>query len=124
MPEARPKSGRPHLNQGCQTVCFQTKNTNLGKFFMFLQLKMSVYLMDTWSILRSFVIFYLHLGKLVVIWYLFPVLVFCTKKNLATLISSEKNSRIAENVFTVVAVKILPAKNMYVHFGLEDEKES
>jgi hypothetical protein len=60
----------------------------------------------------------------VVIWYLFPVLVFCTKKNLATLISSEKNSRIAENVFTVVAVKILSAKNMYVHFGLEDEKES
>jgi hypothetical protein len=33
----------------------------LGKFFMFLQLKMSVYLMDTWSILRSFVIFYGHL---------------------------------------------------------------
>jgi hypothetical protein len=42
---------------------------------------MLVYFMDTWSNLRSFVIFYGYL----VIWYIFPVLVFCTKKNLATL---------------------------------------
>jgi hypothetical protein len=43
--------------------------------------------MDTWSILRSFVIpilwtFGIGHGNLV---YIFPVLVFCTKKNMATL---------------------------------------
>jgi hypothetical protein len=36
-------------------------------------------------ILRSFVIFYGHFVQFVVIWYIFPVLVFCNKKNLATL---------------------------------------
>jgi hypothetical protein len=33
-------------------------------------------------------IFYGHLVKFVVIWYIFPVLVFCTKKNLATLLAT------------------------------------
>jgi hypothetical protein len=47
--------------QGCQMVCFQTKNPNLGKFWRVLQWKMLVYFMDSWSILRSFVIFYGHL---------------------------------------------------------------
>jgi hypothetical protein len=47
--------------QGCQMVCFQTKNPNLGKFWWVLQWKMMVYSMDTWSILRSSVIFYGHL---------------------------------------------------------------
>jgi hypothetical protein len=56
--------------------------------------------MDTWSILWSFVIFYGHLVHFTVfcyiLWtfgivrgnlvYFFPVLVFCTKKNLATLL--------------------------------------
>jgi hypothetical protein len=42
--------------------------------------------MDAWSIVRPFVIFYGHFLKLEVIWYIFPVLVFCTKKNLATLL--------------------------------------
>jgi hypothetical protein len=37
--------------------------------------------------LRAFGIFYGHLVHFVVIWYIFPVLVFCTKKNLATLLS-------------------------------------
>jgi hypothetical protein len=41
--------------------------------------------MDTWSILRSFVIFYGYLVLFVVIWYIFTVLVFCTIKNLAAL---------------------------------------
>jgi hypothetical protein len=66
-------------------VCFQTKNSGLGKFWMVLQWKMLVYFMDTWSILRPFVIFYGHLVEFVVIWYIFHVLVFCTKINLATL---------------------------------------
>jgi hypothetical protein len=42
-------------------VCFQTKNPNLGKFWTVLQWKMIVYFMDTWSILRSFDVFYGHL---------------------------------------------------------------
>jgi hypothetical protein len=66
-------------DQGCQMVCFQTKNPNFGKLWRVLQWKMMVYFIDTRSISRSFVIFY---GHLVVY---FPVLVFCTKKNLATL---------------------------------------
>jgi hypothetical protein len=51
---------RCHTNtrQGCQMVCFQTKNPNLGTFLRVLQWKMMVYFKDTWSILRSFVIFY------------------------------------------------------------------
>jgi hypothetical protein len=47
--------------QGCQMVCFQTKNSNLGKILRVLQWNMMAYVMDTWSILRSFVIFYGHL---------------------------------------------------------------
>jgi hypothetical protein len=40
-----------YTGQGCQTVCFQTKNPNLGKFWRVLQWKMMVYFMNTWSIL-------------------------------------------------------------------------
>jgi hypothetical protein len=47
--------------QGCQMVYFQTENPNLGKFWRVLQWKMLIYFMDTWSILRSFVMFYGHL---------------------------------------------------------------
>jgi hypothetical protein len=56
--------------QGCQMVCFQTKNPNLGKFWRVLQWKKMVYFTDTWSSLWSFVIFYGHLEKLLVIWYI------------------------------------------------------
>jgi hypothetical protein len=66
-------------------VCFRTKNLNLGKFWRVLQWKMLAYCIDIWSILQSFGIFYGHWVYFVVIWYNFPVLVFCTKKNLATL---------------------------------------
>jgi hypothetical protein len=40
---------------------FRTKNPNLGKFWSVSQWKMMVYFSDTWSILRSFVVFYGHL---------------------------------------------------------------
>jgi hypothetical protein len=33
--------------QGCQMVCFKTKNPNLGKFWRALELKMFVDFMDT-----------------------------------------------------------------------------
>jgi hypothetical protein len=34
-------------------------------------------------------IFYGHLAYFVAIWYIFPVLVCCTKKNLATLVETD-----------------------------------
>jgi hypothetical protein len=45
-----------------------------------------VYFMDIRYILQPFEIFYDRLVYFVVIWYIFPVLVHCTKKNLATLV--------------------------------------
>jgi hypothetical protein len=63
-------------------VCFQTKNPNLGKFWRALDGKMLIYFMDIWNILRTFGKFLLHF---VLILYIFPVLVSCTNKNLATL---------------------------------------
>jgi hypothetical protein len=65
---------------GCQMVCFQTKNTNLGKFWRVLRWKTLVYFEVIWSNLwpsghRYFT----------VIWYNFPVLVSRKQKNLATL---------------------------------------
>jgi hypothetical protein len=50
-----------------------------------LQLKILVYFMTIWSIIRPLEIFYGHLVYFVVIWYISPRLAFCTKKNLATL---------------------------------------
>jgi hypothetical protein len=41
----------PCLQQGCQMVCFQNKNPNLGKLWRVLQWKMLFNFMDTWSIL-------------------------------------------------------------------------
>jgi hypothetical protein len=49
------------FDQGCQMVCFQTRNPNLGKFWRVSQWKMMVYFMETWSLLQSFVIFCGHL---------------------------------------------------------------
>jgi hypothetical protein len=71
------KSG---VTQGCQMVYyFQTKNINLGKFLDGLRMEMLVNLV-------SFGIFY---GHLVISWsygIFSPVLVYCVKKNLATLV--------------------------------------
>jgi hypothetical protein len=68
------------LNQGCQMVYFQTKNTNLGKFWRALWWQILVHLMPIWYILWPFGIFCGHLV------YFSPVLVCCSKKNPATLI--------------------------------------
>jgi hypothetical protein len=59
-------------DQGCQIVCFQTNNPNLGKFFRVLLWKILVYFMTIRSILRPLKIFYEHLVYFVVIWYIFP----------------------------------------------------
>jgi hypothetical protein len=58
-------------SQGCQMVCFQTKNPNLGKFWRALDGKMLIYFMANWNILRTFGIFYVHLVEFVFIWYIF-----------------------------------------------------
>jgi hypothetical protein len=63
-------------------VCFQTKNPNLGTFWRVLQWKILAYFMIIWSILRQYfrAIWY-------ILWFFgifFPILVFCTKENLAT----------------------------------------
>jgi hypothetical protein len=98
--------------QGCQMVYFQTKNPTLGKFWRALDWKMLICIMPIWNILWTFGIFYDHLvqfwkaldwkmlmyfiaiwiiyghsGYFRTIWYIFPVLVSWTKKNLATLLS-------------------------------------
>jgi hypothetical protein len=71
-------------------VYFQTKNTNLGKFWKVLQWKMLVYFMAILVFLRPTVVFHGHLYAFVDIWYIFPNLVFCAKKNLATLVKRKK----------------------------------
>jgi hypothetical protein len=61
---------RRQYHRVCLMVRFQTKNTNLDKFWRVLVLKgqMLLYFMAIWPI-----------------WYIFSALVCCTKKNLATL---------------------------------------
>jgi hypothetical protein len=53
-------------------VYFQIKNRILGKLGRVFQSKMLVYVMDIWSILCPFNIFYGHLLYLGVLWYIFP----------------------------------------------------
>jgi hypothetical protein len=76
------------VNQGCQMVYFQTKNPILVIFGRSCNRR-------CWSILRPFGIFYGHLRHFMAIRYImwlfgifFIVLVCCTKKNLATLVST------------------------------------
>jgi hypothetical protein len=61
--------------QGCQMVCFKTKNPNLGKFWRALEWKMLVYFMTIWNIIHPFGIIYGRFVSLVVIWYIFLNLV-------------------------------------------------
>jgi hypothetical protein len=60
------------MDQGCQMVCFQTKNPDLGKFWRVLLWKILVYFMTIWYILRPLEIIYGHLVYFVVIWNIFP----------------------------------------------------
>jgi hypothetical protein len=81
--------------QGCQMVYFQTKNWNLGIFRKVLQCKTLVYFMDilVYVLYGPIVYFFGHLLYFVVILSIYPVLVFCTKKNLATLARSCRTQR-------------------------------
>jgi hypothetical protein len=61
----------PVPNQGCQMVCFQTKNPNLGKFWRALEWKVLLYFMIIWNILLPF-------GMMYSLWsfgIFFPILV-------------------------------------------------
>jgi hypothetical protein len=62
-----------YVGQSCQMVYFQTKDPNLGKFWRAFHWKVLVYFLAFWHIC------WLFLGTY------FTVLVYCTKKNLATL---------------------------------------
>jgi hypothetical protein len=78
-------------------VYFQTKNPNLGKFLA-LDRKMPIYYMSIWNILRTFWIIYDHWVHFVIIWYIFSVLVLCTKKNLATLVLPQISRNLKKSV--------------------------
>jgi hypothetical protein len=68
--------------QGCQMVYFQTKNPDVGKFWSVLQWKMlGIFWPFGLFYILPFRIFIAHLVY-------FSLLVFCTKKNLATLVAS------------------------------------
>jgi hypothetical protein len=78
-------------------VCYQTKNSNLGKFSMALDWKKWICFVAIGNNLRTFEIFYDHLVHYVFIWYIlcsfgtfFAVLVPRTNKNLATLARKRK----------------------------------
>jgi hypothetical protein len=66
------KIGKNGAEQGCQMVCFQTKNTNLGKFWRVLQWKFLVYFMVICTILRPFGVFYGYLVYFSPFWYVVP----------------------------------------------------
>jgi hypothetical protein len=85
---------QPEGWQGCQMVCFQTKNPNLGKFWRALEWKLWIYFMAVWNILRTFGIFFEHLVHLHTahLVHFIPVLVSCTKKDLATLLRGSCSS--------------------------------
>jgi hypothetical protein len=61
----REKKNGFRRNRGCQMVCFQTKNPNLGTFWRALKWKLPVYFTVIWNILQSFGMFY---GYLVMLW--------------------------------------------------------
>jgi hypothetical protein len=68
-------------------ICFQTKNPFFGvNSERALKGKMLVYFMAVWNILRPLGIYYGHLVMLWQFGIFFPVLVYCDKKNLATLV--------------------------------------
>jgi hypothetical protein len=82
------------LDQGCQMEYFHTKNPNFHNFWRASEWKTLVYVCYGHLVY----VCYDNLVYLVVIWYIFPVLVSYTKKNLAldqsTKISSLFNCRI------------------------------
>jgi hypothetical protein len=72
--------------QGCRMVYFQTKKSQLGKFWRALQWKMFVYFTGI-GVLYGILIYLMDILNVLWQFGIFPrVLVYCTKKNLATLL--------------------------------------
>jgi hypothetical protein len=94
----------PCRDQGCQMVYFQTKNSNLGKFCRALNWKMLIYFMVIWNILRAFGMVNYCLVHFMFIWYIFPVLVSCTKKNLASLVGTGSESFYLSHAVTQILI--------------------
>jgi hypothetical protein len=74
-------------DQGCQMVCFQTKNPSVGKFWRALDWKMLIYILWPFGILYGYFWYYMTIwyilysfGTFFRFWYHVP------KKNLATLV--------------------------------------
>jgi hypothetical protein len=74
--------------QGCQMAYFQTKIPIWINVRGSYNERWGVYFMAIWSILLQFGILCGHMVYFMVLWYIFPVLVYYTKKNLATLLIS------------------------------------
>jgi hypothetical protein len=80
-------------------------------------------MMTIWYILRPFGIFCGHLGYFMVIWYIFhPVLVCCTKKNLATLLTTTPALRAVVKSEVVCRIGSWLAPDLLVHTC--EEKDS
>jgi hypothetical protein len=82
--------------------------------------KMLIYFRSFWNILWTFGIFYYHLVLFVFIWYIFPVLLSCTKKNLATLLRTAAITVITFIGLCVIAVILFPQNlqwmaHTYIH---------
>jgi hypothetical protein len=86
--ERRRKRQRERFYQGCQMVNFGTKIPIRVNFERVVDWKRLIHFAAIWNILRTFGIFDDDLVYFEFIWYIFPVLVSCTKENLATLVSS------------------------------------
>jgi hypothetical protein len=64
--------------------------------------------MAIWNMLQTFGIFYDHLVHFALIWYLFLVWVIFTKKNLATLLHSERVPSLSRPFFIELLLRKFP----------------
>jgi hypothetical protein len=69
------------LEQGCQMVYFQTKNTNMGKFLRPLEWKRLVYSWAIWNKLRLFCTFLRPFGDVDKLAYFPHVGILCQEKS-------------------------------------------
>jgi hypothetical protein len=76
--------GSPGLPDGL----FSNQTPTFGEFWKAFEWKMIISFMTIWYTFWSFALFYGNLLHLVDICYIIPILVYCIKKNLATLLYS------------------------------------
>jgi hypothetical protein len=81
--------------QGCQMVYFQTKKSQFGQILEGLRWEKINVFMAVWNSLQTLGIFCDHLVLFVLICCIFPVLVQCSKNNLATLLLKSNASFLA-----------------------------